>query len=204
PAATAGPRVRQLQRREGERMKTLISIARYHLVDRMTYLVLPWGAMMFSFLVNLVIATEVAPVPNGYYTGGVVTLYCFLFVCGVLSMTRSLSFGLMLGVSRRAYYLGTALLVLVLRRGVRPRADRAAGHRAGHRRVGPGRQLLPGAVDPGRPVVRDLADSVRAARAVLPVRHVVRARVPALEPARAGRVPRRPGTGRAGSCRRGD
>jgi hypothetical protein len=95
-------------------MKTLISIARYHLVDRMTYLVLPWGAMMFSFLVNLVIATEVAPVPNGYYTGGVVTLYCFLFVCGVLSMTRSLSFGLMLGVSRRAYYLGTALLVLVL------------------------------------------------------------------------------------------
>src|SRR6185437_13674002 len=114
PAATAGSRVRQLQRREGERMKTLISIARYHLVDRMTYLVLPWGAMMFSFLVNLVIATEVAPVPNGYYTGGVVTLYCFLFVCGVLSMTRSLSFGLMLGVSRRAYYLGTALLVLVL------------------------------------------------------------------------------------------
>jgi hypothetical protein len=95
-------------------MKTLISIARYHLVDRMTYLVLPWGAMLFSFLVNLVIATVVAPAPNAYYTGGVVTLYCFLFVCGVLSMTRSLAFGLMLGVSRRAYYLGTTLLVLVL------------------------------------------------------------------------------------------
>ena len=38
----------------------------------------------------------------------------FLFVCGALSMTRSLPFGLMLGVSRRSYYLGTALLIVLL------------------------------------------------------------------------------------------
>jgi hypothetical protein len=95
-------------------MKTLVNIARYHLVDRLTYLALPWGFMTFSFLVNLVIAGLVPSAPNGYYTGGLATLYCFLFACGALSMTRSLSFGLMLGVSRRVYYLGTALLVLVL------------------------------------------------------------------------------------------
>jgi len=95
-------------------MNTLLHIARYHLVDRMTYLVLPWAAMLFSFLVNLVIAGLVPSAPNGYYTGGVVTLYCFLFAGGVLSMSRSLSFGLMLGVSRRVYYLGTSLMVLVL------------------------------------------------------------------------------------------
>lgn len=95
-------------------MKTLLNVARYHLVDRVTYLALPWGIMAFSFLVNAVIATLVPPAPGGQYTGGLVTIYIFLLVCGVLSMTRFLPFGLMLGVSRRGYYLGTALLVVAL------------------------------------------------------------------------------------------
>jgi hypothetical protein len=94
-------------------MKTLVNVARYHLVDRLTYVALPWGIMAFSFLVNLVIAT-VLPSPQGNYTGGLVTIYAFLLVCGALSMTRSLPFGLMLGVSRRTYYLGTALLIAAL------------------------------------------------------------------------------------------
>jgi hypothetical protein len=50
----------------------------------------------------------------GGYTGGMVSIYVFLLICGALSMTRELPFGLMLGVSRRGYYLGTALLVLAL------------------------------------------------------------------------------------------
>ncbi|PZS40536.1 MAG: ABC transporter permease [Pseudonocardiales bacterium] len=95
-------------------MKTLVNVARYHLVDRVTYLALPWGIMTFSFLVNVVIDALVPPTPHGYYTGGLVTIYVFLLICGALSMTRALPFGLMLGVSRRTYYLGTALLVAVL------------------------------------------------------------------------------------------
>ena len=95
-------------------MTALVNIARYHLADRLTYLVLPWGVMVFSFLVNLVIAAVVPPSPDGYFTGGLMTIYIFLLICGTLSMTRSLPFGLMLGVSRRSYYLGTALLVVLL------------------------------------------------------------------------------------------
>jgi hypothetical protein len=103
-----------------------VNVARYHLVDRVTYLALPWGIMMFSFLVNVAIAATVPPPPGGQHTGGLATIYIFLLVCGAYSMTRSLPFGLMLGVSRRTYYLGTALLVAAL--GVlRPRADGAAG-----------------------------------------------------------------------------
>jgi hypothetical protein len=95
-------------------MKTLVNVARYHLVDRVTYLALPWGIMLFSFLVNVVIAATVPGPPGGQYTGGLATIYIFLLVCGAYSMTRSLPFGLMLGVSRRTYYLGTALLVATL------------------------------------------------------------------------------------------
>jgi hypothetical protein len=95
-------------------MKTLVNVARYHLVDRVTYLALPWGIMLFSFLVNVAIAATVPSPPGGQYTGGLATIYIFLLVCGAYSMTRSLPFGLMLGVSRRTYYLGTALLVAAL------------------------------------------------------------------------------------------
>src|SRR5215475_2491647 len=95
-------------------MKTLVNVARYHLVDRITYVALPWGILAFSFLINLAIAAMAPQPPSGMYTGGLVTIYVFLLVCGVLSMTRELPFGLMLGVSRRGYYLGTALLVVLL------------------------------------------------------------------------------------------
>jgi hypothetical protein len=96
------------------RMKTFVNVARYHLVDRLTYVMVPWAVLVFSFLINLAIAAMAPRQPGGMFTGGLVTIYVFLLICGVLSMTRELPFALMLGVSRRGYYLGTALLVLAL------------------------------------------------------------------------------------------
>jgi hypothetical protein len=95
-------------------MNTLVNVARYHLVDRLTFVALPWGIMAFSFLVNIVISLSVPTGPYGIYTGGLSTIYIFLLIAGALIMTRSLPFGLMLGISRRTYYLGTTLLVLTL------------------------------------------------------------------------------------------
>ena len=95
-------------------MNTLVNVGRYRLVDRFTWLALPWGIMAFSFLVNIGVALSVPASPRGIYTGGLVSLYIFMLICGSLSMTRSLPFGLMMGISRRTYYAGTALLVLTL------------------------------------------------------------------------------------------
>src|SRR5262252_8431860 len=96
-------------------MKTLVNVARYHLVDRIGYVALPWGILAFSFLINLAVAAMAPSQPvGGIQTGGLVAIYIFLLICGALSMTRSLPFGLMLGVSRRGYYLGTALMVVLL------------------------------------------------------------------------------------------
>lgn len=91
-------------------MSTYINVARYHLVQRVIYVVLPWGVLTFSFLVNLVGHSQTSNEPNPNYTGGLATIYVFLFVGGLLSVARSLPFGLSLGVSRRSYYLGTVLL----------------------------------------------------------------------------------------------
>ena len=95
-------------------MNTLVNVARYHLIDRIVWVAMPWGIIAFSFLVNVVIFAPVPASPHGYYTGGLVTIYIFLLLCGALSMTRALPFGLMLGISRRVYYQGTALLVVAL------------------------------------------------------------------------------------------
>ena len=94
-------------------MKTLVNVVRYGLADRTTYLWLPWAILAVSFLINVAISAQL-PAGQGDYTGGLLTIYAYLFVCGALTMTRSLPFGLMLGVSRRSYYLGTTLLIAAL------------------------------------------------------------------------------------------
>jgi hypothetical protein len=83
-----------------------LAAARLHLVDRLTFTVLPWAVLVFSFAVNMVIFAVVHP-PDGKFTGALFTLPCFMIVLGVISLTRSLPFALMLGITRHHYYLGT-------------------------------------------------------------------------------------------------
>ena len=110
-------------------MRTWSDVARYHLVMPWLVVGMPWAIMAFSFVVNLVIF---ALVPVGHhdvltshgvvqvasaahnYTGAVAIVYIFFFVIGVNSIGRSLPFGLALGVSRRSFYTGTALLGVAL------------------------------------------------------------------------------------------
>lgn len=94
--------------------RTLVNVARYLLIDRYTYTVLPWAVLTFSFLVNVVIFAAV-PIGSGNHdTGGLASLYIVLCVIAALGLGRGLPFGLTLGLSRRAYYAGTALLAVTL------------------------------------------------------------------------------------------
>lgn len=93
-------------------MKTLINVARYHMVDRLITIGLPWGVLAVAFLVNVVIFAVIVPeTPQENYTGGVLAIYIFMLVLGAVTMTKSLPFAMALGISRRSYYFGTALLV---------------------------------------------------------------------------------------------
>jgi hypothetical protein len=96
-------------------MSTYINVARYHLVQRFNYLILPWGLLAFVFGVDVVI---LALTPAGHsshrYVGGLASIFVIVFILGVQSVARSLPFGLALGLSRRSYYLGTALLAAAL------------------------------------------------------------------------------------------
>jgi hypothetical protein len=96
-------------------MTAYIHVVRYHLVQRFNYFVLPWVVLAFAFGVDVVI---LALTPAGHgaqrFVGGFGSLFVILFVLGLQSVARSLPFGLMLGLSRRSYFLGTALLASAL------------------------------------------------------------------------------------------
>ena len=104
-------------------MSTLVKVVRYHLVQPSQYLAVTWMFLVFIFAANVVIfrlipvsyhtvltANGPAPVVNDRYTGALCSFFIIFFVLGVQSISRSLPFGLALGMSRRSFYLGTALL----------------------------------------------------------------------------------------------
>ncbi len=96
-------------------MTTYVHVARYHLVQRFNYLVLPWAVLAFAFCVD-VIVLDLTPAGHTAqrYVGGLASIFVIVFILGVQSVARSLPFGLALGVSRRSFYVGTALLALAL------------------------------------------------------------------------------------------
>jgi hypothetical protein len=96
-------------------MSTWINIARYHLVDWVNFVALCWGALTVAFAVNVAIF---ASVPGGHgqthYTGALGAIYLAIGVLGALIISRPLPFALALGLSRRTFYAGTALLAVAL------------------------------------------------------------------------------------------
>ncbi len=108
-------------------MSTLVKVARYHLVQPYQYVGVAWMFLTFIFAANVIIfglipvnyhtvltANGLVSVVNARYTGALSSFFIIFFAVGVQSIGRSLPFGLALGVSRRSYYMGTALLAVVV------------------------------------------------------------------------------------------
>lgn len=97
-------------------MNAWVNVARYHLIQRANYLVLPWAVLAFAFVVCLAIfgSLHANGIEGHYYAGGIATIFVFWFIAGLLTTTRSLPFGLTLGVTRRTYYSGSVSLGITL------------------------------------------------------------------------------------------
>jgi hypothetical protein len=92
---------------------TLVKVARFHLVDT-SYTALPWSVLAFVFAVWLLLAASAGGYHTQIPTAALAAIYIFFFVVGMLSIFRSLPFALALGVGRRSFYAGTALLAVSL------------------------------------------------------------------------------------------
>ena len=95
-------------------MNTWIKVARFQLADRVSYTALPWAVMAFVFAVWVVLAATARGYHTQIPTGGLAVIYLFFLIAGALSIFRSLPFAFALGIRRRSYYAGTALLAVSL------------------------------------------------------------------------------------------
>jgi hypothetical protein len=84
-------------------VNAMIKVARYHLVTPVMFLGLPWAVLAAVFAVD--VARR-----GGNFSGGLAVMFLLFFVTGVQRIGRWLPFGLALGVTRRSFYAGTALL----------------------------------------------------------------------------------------------
>lgn len=92
-----------------------VMIARYLVLDWVTYLVLPWAWAAFGFVIDVVIVELTPAGHTGHrWVGGLAGVFIVVFVLGVQSVAKALPFGLALGVSRRTYFLGATLLAVTL------------------------------------------------------------------------------------------
>jgi hypothetical protein len=100
------------------------AVARLHFVNRWSAFVVPWLIMAFIFAINLTIwiIVLVSSGPAGradaeqglQYSGASFYIFVYMAVFAVQTITFTFPFALGYGVTRRHYYLGTALAILAL------------------------------------------------------------------------------------------
>ena len=99
-------------------MSTWIKVARYLLTNRLGFVILPWSILALDFLIAVAI---VGSLPPGHgqprYAGALASIYVVLLVVGAASIATQLPFALALGVSRRSYYAGNALVAAAVAAG---------------------------------------------------------------------------------------
>lgn len=95
-------------------MNRVLQAARLHLVHPLVILGIPWVVVSLSFAINVAIwALTPAGEADGGFTGGVMALYVTVLVVYVQAVTQLLPFAMGVSVSRRTFYLGTALVAVV-------------------------------------------------------------------------------------------
>jgi hypothetical protein len=102
----------------------ITSVARLHLANPWTAIILPWMIMGFIFIGNLAIWAIIlgaaspedrADIREGLgYSGSTTYFFVYIMVLAVQAIAVTFPFALGYGVTRRDYYLGTALVFTVL------------------------------------------------------------------------------------------
>jgi hypothetical protein len=91
-----------------------LQVARIQLVNPPVQMLMPWAVLGLSFVINLIIFSLIPDDPdNGRITGGLMTIYIFVLVTHLVTMTQLFPFALGLSVTRRDFFVGNAGFVVV-------------------------------------------------------------------------------------------
>jgi hypothetical protein len=93
-------------------MSHVVKAARVHLVCWPAMVAWPWGVLASSLAINLLIQSLLDPATrsNGG-SGGLISIYCVVALWAYQTVSQVFPFALGMGVTRRAYAAGTALVL---------------------------------------------------------------------------------------------
>jgi hypothetical protein len=91
-----------------------VKVARIQTVNLPIQLGMPWLILGLAFVVNLAIFALVPDPPAGEpkVTGAILSIYVFMLIAHLQSMTQVFPFALGLSVTRRDFFAGTSLLIV--------------------------------------------------------------------------------------------
>lgn len=93
-------------------MNRTIGVLKMHCRDKWSWLYIPWIVCLSSFLVNLIIGYTMSS-QEEIYTGGVSSIFIYLFVIGIVMPPQTFAFALGMGVRRKDYFLGTTVMAML-------------------------------------------------------------------------------------------
>ncbi|MFB9326739.1 hypothetical protein ACFFSY_12510 [Paenibacillus aurantiacus] len=94
-------------------MNRSMRVLTLYLRERSMWFYLPWGIMLMSFAINVIIGLSIKQ-EQGMYTGGVASLYIYLLVAGIVAVSQTFPFLLGFGIRRNDYFLGTSAMVVIV------------------------------------------------------------------------------------------
>ncbi|TKJ30743.1 hypothetical protein [Blastococcus sp. CCUG 61487] len=94
-------------------MTRVLQAARLHLVHPVVILGIPWLVVAISFAINLAVFHLTPAGEEEGFSGGVLALYVTVLVVFVQAVTQLLPFAMGVSISRRTFFLGTALVAAV-------------------------------------------------------------------------------------------
>ncbi|NMO96336.1 hypothetical protein [Paenibacillus lemnae] len=94
-------------------MTRVHGVVKIHLKDKWTWIYIPWMILLSSFSINFLIAALAAP-EAGVKTGGVLSIFIYMMVTGIITMYNTFPFALGMSVRRTDYFKGTFLAALLI------------------------------------------------------------------------------------------
>ncbi|MDN4525980.1 hypothetical protein [Fictibacillus fluitans] len=93
-------------------MNPISPVIKIHLKHKLTWIGMPWIILLSSFFINLIIAFLIGD-KAGFYTGGLVSIFIYMFVAGMVTLNQTFSFSLGLSVRRKDYFFGTLTVIVM-------------------------------------------------------------------------------------------
>lgn len=95
-------------------MNRIATVIKMHAKDKVMWIIGPWLLVLLpSFVINVAISNTLTT-EDGYTSGGVVSIFIYLLVLGIVAVSQTFPFAFGLSIRRTDYYIGTTLMLALI------------------------------------------------------------------------------------------